>query len=75
MVSGKSDSYKRLEKRPADAGLFIVFGAGRGIIIAFVLLPGFCRWPGKGWIVATSRMTISAHEAFSTGRVPVGRGR
>jgi hypothetical protein len=30
---------------------------------------------GKGWLGLTSRTTISAYEAFSTGRVPVGRGR
>jgi hypothetical protein len=29
---------------------------------------------GRGWLGLTSKMTISAHEAFSTGRVPVGRG-
>jgi hypothetical protein len=30
---------------------------------------------GKGWLGLTSRTTISAHEAFSTGRVPVDGGR
>jgi hypothetical protein len=37
MVPGKSDSYKRLEKRPANAGLFNVFDTGQGIIAS--LLP------------------------------------
>ena len=43
----KSDSYKNLGKRPAGAGLFISFGAGRGSITRFVLPPGLSRWPGK----------------------------
>jgi len=30
---------------------------------------------GRGWLRMMNRTTISAHEAFSTGRVPVGRGR
>jgi hypothetical protein len=30
---------------------------------------------GWGWMGLTSRTTISAHGAFSTGRVTVGRGR
>jgi hypothetical protein len=29
---------------------------------------------GRGWLGLTNRTTISAHGAFSTGRVPVGRG-
>jgi len=29
----------------------------------------------RGWLGLTSKMTISAHEALSTGRVPVGRGQ
>ena len=41
------DSYTNLEKRPAGAGLFISFGAGRGSITRFVLLPGFSRRQGK----------------------------
>jgi hypothetical protein len=45
MVLAERDSYKKLEKRPANEGLFIVFGAGRGNITRFLLPPGFCRWP------------------------------
>ena len=30
---------------------------------------------GRGWLGLMSRTTICAREAFSTGRVPVGRGR
>jgi hypothetical protein len=45
MVLAERDSYKKLEKRPANEGLFIVFGAGRGNIIRFVLWPGFCSGP------------------------------
>jgi len=45
MVLDARGSYKKLEKRPANEGLFIVFGGGRGNIIGFVLLPGFCRRP------------------------------
>jgi hypothetical protein len=33
MVVHERGSYKKLEKRPADAGLFIGFGGGRGNII------------------------------------------
>jgi hypothetical protein len=43
MVLAERDSYKKLEKRPASEGLFIVFGAGRGNITRFLLPPGFCR--------------------------------
>ena len=28
MVVAERGSYKKLEKRPADAGLFVIFGAG-----------------------------------------------
>jgi hypothetical protein len=48
MVPGKSDSYKRLEKRPASAGLFIVFGAGRGIITGLLLPLSWSGRRGKG---------------------------
>jgi hypothetical protein len=44
----KSHNWKNLEKRPASAGLFIVFGDGRGGIAGFVVPPGLSRWPGKG---------------------------
>jgi hypothetical protein len=43
MVPGRSGSYKKLEKRPANAGLFIVFGGG-GTIIPFLLLFGLSCW-------------------------------
>jgi hypothetical protein len=43
MVLAERGSYKKLEKRPANEGLFIVFGAGRGNITRFLLPPGFCR--------------------------------
>ena len=48
MVPGKSDSYKRLEKRPANAGLFIAFDTGRGIIARLLLPLSLSRWPRKG---------------------------
>jgi hypothetical protein len=48
MVPGKSDSYKKLEKRPANAGLFVIFWDGRGSSARFVLPPGLSRWTGKG---------------------------
>jgi hypothetical protein len=44
-------------------------------------LPAFCHrsvCPAdqeRGWLGLTNRTTISAHGAFSTGRVLVGRGR
>ena len=44
----ESDNYKNLEKRPAEAGLFIGFGDGGGSITPFVFLPGLSRWPGMG---------------------------
>jgi len=44
----KSGSYKNLGKRPAEAGLFISFGDGRGSITRFVLLPRLSPWQGKG---------------------------
>jgi hypothetical protein len=44
----KSGSYKNLGKRPAGAGLFIGFGAGRADIIQFFLPLGLSRWRGKG---------------------------
>jgi hypothetical protein len=72
MVLAERDSYKKLEKRPAVAGLFIVFGARRANIIRFVLPPGLSRWP---------RVTVIARhhsaEAISEGHqiaTPLFRG-
>jgi len=43
MVVDKRDSYKKLEKRPADAGLFIIYGDARGTIIPFIPQLRLCR--------------------------------
>jgi hypothetical protein len=48
MVLDERGGYKKPDKRPADSGLFIVFGEGRGTIIRFVLLLDLSCWPGKG---------------------------
>jgi hypothetical protein len=47
MVLDERGSYKKLEKRPASAGLFIVFGAGRANIIRLLLPLDLSRWRGK----------------------------
>jgi hypothetical protein len=48
MVLDERDSYKRLEKRPANAGLFIVFHTGREIITGLLLPFSLSRRRGKG---------------------------
>jgi hypothetical protein len=55
MVPGKSDSYKRLEKRPANAGLFIAFDTGRGIITGLLLPLSLSGRRGKGMAGADER--------------------
>jgi hypothetical protein len=53
----------------------LVFGAGQGSIASLLLPLDLSCWHGTRWIRVTSKMTISARGAFSTGRMPVGRGR
>jgi hypothetical protein len=43
----ESGSRENLERRPANAGLFISFGDGGASSTRFGLLRGFSRWPGK----------------------------
>jgi len=47
MVLDERDSYKKLEKRPASAGLFIVFRTGQGIIASLLLPLYLSRWCGR----------------------------
>jgi len=48
MVLDERGSYKKLEKRPANAGLFIVFDTGQGIIASVLLPLDLSRWPRRG---------------------------